>query len=81
MLQALPFIDNFFDFIHMSFVLMFMSESEWHVALRELVRVLKPGGIIELHEANSEYVPAGPHTVRWNEIRMYLDIQASESPY
>ncbi|CAG8538888.1 7892_t:CDS:2 [Ambispora gerdemannii] len=50
-LKGLPF-DNFFDVVHQSFWVTVLSKDEWNFLVRELVRILKPGGYIELIELN-----------------------------
>lgn len=50
-LNRLPFEDNFFDFVHMSFVIMEFTDEQWEdIIIKELVRVCKPGGWIEFLE-------------------------------
>ncbi|RUP49675.1 hypothetical protein BC936DRAFT_141840 [Jimgerdemannia flammicorona] len=48
----LPFEDETFDFVIQRFLGMAYSPSDWETALKELIRVLKPGGWIELAEGN-----------------------------
>ncbi|KAF9097229.1 hypothetical protein BGX23_009477 [Mortierella sp. AD031] len=49
-LQGLPFEDNTFDFVHQRFMIMGYPAKDWAFVTQELVRVTKPGGIIELTE-------------------------------
>ncbi|RUS30288.1 S-adenosyl-L-methionine-dependent methyltransferase, partial [Jimgerdemannia flammicorona] len=48
----LPFEDASFDFVYQRFMGLAFSPSEWKIAMKEIVRVLKPGGWIEIAEGN-----------------------------
>jgi ubiquinone/menaquinone biosynthesis C-methylase UbiE len=52
-LQPLPFEDHAFDFVHGRLLGVFVPYSDWPRVVRELVRVTKPGGWVEL--AGGEY--------------------------
>jgi SAM-dependent methyltransferase len=56
-LEHLSFDDDTFDVVHCRGVLMHIPQ--WELAMRELCRVLKPGGSIILMEANRSSVEAG----------------------
>ncbi|RUP43881.1 hypothetical protein BC936DRAFT_136586 [Jimgerdemannia flammicorona] len=47
-LKGLPFPDDHFDYIFQRCMLMSFSVREWNIAINELMRVLKPGGFLEL---------------------------------
>lgn len=47
-LQTLPFEDSSFDFIRLGFVEMAIPEAKWTFVLREALRVLRPGGHVEI---------------------------------
>lgn len=49
-LVGLPYEDNTFDFVHMRFFALALRKEEWPIALKEAVRVVKPGGRIQLTE-------------------------------
>lgn len=49
-LEGLDFPDNTFDFVHMRLFILALREVEWPVAIKEILRVTKPGGIIQLLE-------------------------------
>ncbi|KAG1047860.1 hypothetical protein G6F43_009718 [Rhizopus delemar] len=49
-LVGLPYEDNTFDFVHMRFFALALRKEEWPIALKEAIRVVKPGGIIQLTE-------------------------------
>ncbi|KAI8597778.1 S-adenosyl-L-methionine-dependent methyltransferase [Dissophora ornata] len=48
--QGLPFEDNTFDFVYQRFMVLAYTARDWPFVIQELVRVTKPGGIIELTE-------------------------------
>ncbi|RUS25019.1 hypothetical protein BC938DRAFT_472742 [Jimgerdemannia flammicorona] len=47
-------------------MLMSFSVREWNIAINELMRVLKPGGFLELVESDLRIYDAGPATAQWN---------------
>lgn len=59
--RGLPFKDNYFDFVRMSLMATSFKTDQWVNAIRELVRVLKPGGHLELIERELQAYNAGPH--------------------
>jgi SAM-dependent methyltransferase len=63
-LQGLPFPDDLFDFTHQRLLVGAIPPSEWPSAIRELIRVTRPGGWIELLELDDTYHDAGPASVR-----------------
>ncbi|CAG8772121.1 7367_t:CDS:2, partial [Gigaspora margarita] len=48
--EGIPFEDNTFDFVFQRFLVFGYPEDKWPHVINELVRVLKPGGFIELCE-------------------------------
>ncbi|RIB08452.1 S-adenosyl-L-methionine-dependent methyltransferase [Gigaspora rosea] len=53
-LNGLPFDDNFFDYIHVRFMIMFFTQEEWETkVIVELFRVLKPNGYLEFVEGDA----------------------------
>uniref|UniRef100_A0A1D1YNP8 Ubiquinone/menaquinone biosynthesis methyltransferase ubiE n=1 Tax=Anthurium amnicola TaxID=1678845 RepID=A0A1D1YNP8_9ARAE len=61
----LPFPDSCFDFIHMRHMLFYFTERDWmNYVIPELLRILKPGGFLELSEADIEWYNASPITKR-----------------
>ena len=52
--QSLPFGDETFDTVLSSYVIHHVPKPEQGTALREMVRVLRPGGTIAMLEGNSE---------------------------
>jgi len=60
-LDGLPFDDNTFDFVHMRHLILAFTEKQWQdQVLKELIRVCKPGGWIELVEQDYAYLNEGP---------------------
>ncbi|RGB41123.1 S-adenosyl-L-methionine-dependent methyltransferase [Rhizophagus diaphanus] len=59
---GLPFPDNHFDFIHLKCLLSTMSEKYCNMKTlyNELIRVLKPGGWIEIMEHDNEIINPSP---------------------
>jgi SAM-dependent methyltransferase len=53
-LEGLPFPDGTFDFTHMRLMFLAIPADRWEFVVRELVRVTRPGGWIELVEAGPE---------------------------
>ncbi|KAG2229791.1 hypothetical protein INT48_005318 [Thamnidium elegans] len=46
--ETLPYEDDTFDYIHQRMLLLGLTSSSWDKCLKELLRVLKPGGYIEI---------------------------------
>lgn len=46
-LKGLPFEDNTFDFVHMRFFTGALKTAEWPLAIKELHRIVKPGGWVQ----------------------------------
>lgn len=55
--EPLLFTDNTFDLVHLSTPTPLLKPGEWRMLLQECMRVLKPGGYINL-----VYTPLGPHS-------------------
>ncbi|MDE3230760.1 MAG: methyltransferase domain-containing protein [Chloroflexota bacterium] len=66
-LEGLPFSDGAFDYTHMRLLLFAIPEARWPDVTRELVRVTKPGGWIELVETGPQQNggPAMDQVVAW----------------
>ncbi|KAJ3379397.1 hypothetical protein HDU84_006709 [Entophlyctis sp. JEL0112] len=61
-LDRLPFEDNTFDYVHQRLLVLGMPKQRFADAIRELVRVTKPGGWIELLEVDAVFYSPGEHT-------------------
>lgn len=56
-LDPLPYLCHSFDFVHLRFAATWLKESHWLTVLREVVRVTRPGGLVELVEGD---MPTSP---------------------
>jgi SAM-dependent methyltransferase len=72
LLQGLPFADDRFDFIHQRALISGVPVSSWPSVCRDLVRVARPGGWIELVECPPWFESAGPVTTRLCEMLQRL---------
>ncbi|RIB14827.1 S-adenosyl-L-methionine-dependent methyltransferase [Gigaspora rosea] len=64
--KGLPFDDNTFDFVFQRFLFFGYTKEKWSYVINEIVRVLKPGGFLELSEP-SNIIDGGPATqCLWN---------------
>ncbi|CAG8700309.1 24566_t:CDS:2, partial [Dentiscutata erythropus] len=61
-LETLPFDNNTFDYIFQRILYVRIPGKDWPSVVNELVRVLKPGGYIELIENDFQYKSMGPAT-------------------
>ncbi|KAI9250738.1 S-adenosyl-L-methionine-dependent methyltransferase [Sporodiniella umbellata] len=52
--QRLPYEDNTFDFVHMRFFVFALRVEEWPLAVNEVLRVLKPGGLAQFVEGTTK---------------------------
>lgn len=52
-LEGLPYPDNSFDFVHMRLFIYALKKEEWPIAVKELLRVTKPGGFVQLMETDN----------------------------
>ncbi|KAF9164581.1 hypothetical protein DFQ26_001277 [Actinomortierella ambigua] len=72
----LPFEDNTFDFVFQRLLLGGLRPKEWRHVVRELGRVTKPGGWIELVEIDGSGGNNGPKTMKvWNWIHQAFATQ------
>lgn len=51
-LESLPFEDNTFDLVNVRFFMLALRKNEWAIAMKEVYRVLKPGGCIQSLEGS-----------------------------
>lgn len=80
-LKGLPFEDGLFDFVHQRLLVAGIPTQQWPKVIRELIRVTKPGGWIELVEGGVGFLHPGPEMKRfiqwWNESSAMRGIDAS----
>ncbi|ORE11545.1 S-adenosyl-L-methionine-dependent methyltransferase [Rhizopus microsporus var. microsporus] len=63
--KRLPYEDNTFDFVHMRFfVLALNEEHEWPAAISEVIRVTKPGGMMQIADCDFQ-LPKDPSFVSY----------------
>lgn len=60
LLAGLPFADGAFDFVHQRLLFLGIPVAAWPAAVREMVRVTRPGGWVELVEPRVGIQNAGP---------------------
>ncbi|KAI9357822.1 S-adenosyl-L-methionine-dependent methyltransferase [Pilaira anomala] len=58
--KSISALDNTFDFVFQRLLIATFTNDQWNSNLKELYRVTKPGGFIELLEHNPEPFNAGP---------------------
>lgn len=63
-LDGLPFADGAFDFVHQRLMQAAIPLDRWPEAVRHLLRVTRPGGLVELMEIGDRTEPAGPAITR-----------------
>lgn len=69
-IKGLPFNDQSFDFVHQRFLVLALPLQHWEADIRELVRVTRSGGWLELVEADLEFHnqgSAGTRLYSWIE--------------
>jgi ubiquinone/menaquinone biosynthesis C-methylase UbiE len=71
-LQGLPFADDQFDFVHQRLMITALPLQAWPGVVRDLLRVTRPGGWVELVEGGNEIDPRGPATQRLFELAAQL---------
>lgn len=58
-LNGIPFPDHQFDYVHQRLLVLALPLAKWPFVLRELVRVTRPGGWIELVESDGIFTHVG----------------------
>ncbi|KAG1455803.1 hypothetical protein G6F56_006980 [Rhizopus delemar] len=66
-LHGLPYPDNTFDFVHMRLLVYALREEEWPVAIKEAIRVVKPGGMLQFVESGLK-LPEDSSTVYYKFV-------------
>jgi ubiquinone/menaquinone biosynthesis C-methylase UbiE len=81
-IHKLPFADGSFDAIFSNAVLHYSQEPM--VALREMYRVLKHGGMIAIRSSDYDghlFTPTNPVLMRWWELVVDLQVRKGSNPY
>ncbi|RIA82766.1 S-adenosyl-L-methionine-dependent methyltransferase [Glomus cerebriforme] len=78
LLEGLPFEDNTFDLVFARLVGDTFSEREWEeTVLRELGRLIKPGGFLEIMQTDSELFSVGKNSEIWNKALLAMNMNNS----
>ncbi|CAG8457349.1 2179_t:CDS:2, partial [Dentiscutata erythropus] len=64
-LEGLPFDDNEFDYVFMRYMSVSIKKDQWLSVLKDIKRVMKPGGVIESVELNSFPYSMGPVMIQF----------------
>ncbi|HEY7201571.1 MAG TPA: class I SAM-dependent methyltransferase [Candidatus Dormibacteraeota bacterium] len=67
-LDGLPFDGDSFDFVHQRLMQAAIPLARWPEAVGQLLRVTRPGGVVELMEIGDRTEPAGPAISRMWEL-------------
>lgn len=67
-LKGLSFADQSFDFIHQRFLIMGIPTDRWPHIIRELVRLTRPGGWIEIVETETQARNPGPNVQKYCDL-------------
>ena len=72
-LDGLPFPDNTFDFVRQAFVIICMDWQLWkEKVVKELIRVTKPGGYIEIMDTDRAFINLGIISGKIDDCCKYL---------
>jgi ubiquinone/menaquinone biosynthesis C-methylase UbiE len=73
-LDGLPFVDDRFDFVHQRFLISGVPVRSFATEVRDLARVTRPGGWVQLVESDSQswLAPIGPANLRLQEMGSQL---------
>nr|CAG8529728.1 6873_t:CDS:2 [Entrophospora candida] len=81
LLDKLPFKDNHFEFVHYRSFGLWFSEADWKKGLEEALRVVRPGGYLEILEVETIPQNAGPITVEiMAALRNFME-STNKNPY
>lgn len=79
--KGLPFPAASFDYVHARLLVAAIPVAAWPGLLREYLRVVRPGGWLELFEGGTTFVNAGPLTRQylqwWGRVSQQRGIDAS----
>ncbi|KAL0074890.1 S-adenosyl-L-methionine-dependent methyltransferase [Phycomyces blakesleeanus] len=78
--DVLPYKDNHFDFVHLGSLAFALQSSQWAKVLKEAYRVTKPGGCIQLMEA--QLISPGNELVLYSQEKLKsILLQHGQNPY
>ena len=73
--DGLPFPDNSFDFVWQAFLIVCIDWQAWREkVMKELIRVTKPGGYIEIMDMDAMVMNPGEIGRKLNQLRKYIYI-------
>ena len=73
LLDGLPFVDGAFDFVHQRLLFLAVPLASWPAVVRDLARVTRPGGWVELVEGPALRLDnAGPAIERLRDLTLEL---------
>ncbi|RUS28795.1 hypothetical protein BC938DRAFT_481441 [Jimgerdemannia flammicorona] len=77
--DGLPFEDESFDFVMMRTMTLALRRKEWPVIMKEIFRVTKQNGVVQLLEAVGRYVTTDPEAAEFTEkVLMALGAQGQD---
>ena len=84
-LKGLPFADQSFDYVHQRLLCTAIPAQSWYFVIRELARVTRLNGWLELMEAGDRFLNAGSATMRlcswWKEAARWRGFDSSLMPH
>lgn len=75
-IKGIPFPDNYFDYVHSRFMCFAFTKEQFPLVVKEMVRVTKVGGYVELMECGMTIYRAGPLATKFNEEGVWCDSMA-----
>ncbi|KAI9246597.1 S-adenosyl-L-methionine-dependent methyltransferase [Sporodiniella umbellata] len=79
---GLPYEDNSFDLVHMRLLMYALRVEEWPIAINELLRVVKPNGLVQFLEYSCD-IPKDKNTICYTTITILNSLSANmgQNPY
>jgi ubiquinone/menaquinone biosynthesis C-methylase UbiE len=75
------FTDESFDVVHIRFMVLSFTRKQYFQVVKNCWRLLKPGGYIEILEADLTIHSPGPLTMKLNEESMFIFFSHCEQKY
>lgn len=79
-LEGLPFPDATFDFVHQRLLFFAIPSDRWQFLLKELTRVTRPGGWVEVVEGRYGYEPMGPAAQHISDVMLAAMLKRGIDP-